>query len=308
MSGVPLSSRHPRFVVWESKSSTQKVSSETSYKPSWCTETSYKTSEGATAGRASVVASSQHTDPNQVSARRTDQGATSKKLGSHSFERGNARRSLNYSSATSRAEDSERIISELRREIYDLRQEARSQSPAKERPRNRVIALKRKNPEHSTLSLNSRDEDFSKTFGSQSESKSLTPLTVPKKPLESRGHSRSCLPLHGEKSPRTKEQSIRKIARPGGQNAIWRALDLVSSFPFSREIEKAKLPERYTAPRFEAYNSQTDPMAHIGHYQQSMTLSHYNDPFICWLFPSSLGEVAMRWFNQLGRQTINSWD
>jgi hypothetical protein len=39
-----------------------------------------------------------------------------------------------------------------------------------------------------------------------------------------------------------------------------------------------------------------------------MALSRHNDPLMCRLFPSSLGEVAMRWFNQLGRRTINSWD
>ena len=49
-------------------------------------------------------------------------------------------------------------------------------------------------------------------------------------------------------------------------------------------------------------------MAHIGHYQQSMALSSYNDPLMCQLFPSSLGEVALKWFNQLGRRTINSWN
>jgi hypothetical protein len=38
-----------------------------------------------------------------------------------------------------------------------------------------------------------------------------------------------------------------------------------------------------------------------------MALSRYNNPLMCRLFPSSLGEVALRWFNQLGRQTINSW-
>ena len=83
---------------------------------------------------------------------------------------------------------------------------------------------------------------------------------------------------------------------------------MVSSSPFSREIEKARLPERFMAPRFETYNGRTDPVAHIGHYQQTMTVSHLNEPLMCLLFPSSLGEVAMRWFNQLGRQMINSWD
>uniref|UniRef100_A0A2N9FUK8 Retrotransposon gag domain-containing protein n=1 Tax=Fagus sylvatica TaxID=28930 RepID=A0A2N9FUK8_FAGSY len=149
MSGVPSSSRRPHSVVQqESKSSAKTISSETSYKPSWRTETSYKPSwhievsyklsDEATAGGASVVASSQHTDPNGRSFGRTDRWATSKELGSHNSDRGNAQRSLKYSSTASRAEDSERIISELRREIRNLRQEARGRSPAKERPRNRM--------------------------------------------------------------------------------------------------------------------------------------------------------------------------
>ena len=55
-------------------------------------------------------------------------------------------------------------------------------------------------------------------------------------------------------------------------------------------------------------SGRTDPVTHIGHYQQSMALSRNNDPLMCRLFPSSLGEVAMRWFNQLGVRTIYSWD
>uniref|UniRef100_A0A2N9F9V4 Reverse transcriptase domain-containing protein n=1 Tax=Fagus sylvatica TaxID=28930 RepID=A0A2N9F9V4_FAGSY len=245
MSGVPSSSRHSRCVVHrESKISAQKVSSETSFKPSWHIEVSYKPSEEATAGRASIVASSQHTDPNDRSFGRTDQWATSKELGSYNSGRGNARFGLNYSSTASQAEDSERIISELRREIRDL--------------------------------------------------KSLTPRPVPRKPLELGEHSRSRLPLHSGRGLQTKEHTSRKTARPGGQHVVWKALDLVSSSPFSRQIERAELPERYTAPRFETYNGRTDPVAHIGRYQQSMALSRYNDPLMCRIFPSSLGEVALR--------------
>jgi hypothetical protein len=81
--------------------------------------------------------------------------------------------------------------------------------------------------------------------------------------------------------PRTKDRVSSKTARPGGQHAVWKALDLVSSSPFSREIERAELPERYTALRFETYNGRTDPVAHISHYQQRMALSRYNDPFMC---------------------------
>jgi hypothetical protein len=99
----------------------------------------------------------------------------------------------------------------------------------------------------------------------------------------------------------------KKKVRRGEQGAVWKALDLVSSSPFSEEIERARLPERFTAPQLEVYNGRTDPVAHIGHYHQRMALWRYNDPLMCRMFPSSMGEVALRWFNQLERGTIGSW-
>ena len=75
--------------------------------------------------------------------------------------------------------------------------------------------------------------------------------------------------------------------------AVWKALDLVSSSPFSKKIEHAELPKRFTIPWFEAYDGRTDPVAHISHSQQRMALCRYNDPQMCRLFPSSLGEVAL---------------
>ena len=307
MSGVPSSSRRLLSVVLESASSSQRVSSGTSYRPSRRTGTSQKTSDEATTGRASVATPSQHTDLNEGSTRRADEGATSKELGSRYSNGGNARRSLNYSTRSSHTQDNQRIIAELRREIHDLKRETRGRSPPKERPRKRVNASQRQHPEYSTLPLNSRHEDFSENSGSQSESRSLTPPTVPKKSLNLGEHSWSRPPLYGRKSPQMKHSS-RKTIRLGGQNVVWKALDMVSSSPFSREIEKAKLPERYMAPCFEVYNGRTDPVAHIGHYHQSMALPLHNDPLMCRLFPSSLGETVMRWFNQLGRRMINSWD
>jgi hypothetical protein len=131
---------------------------------------------------------------------------------------------------------------------------------------------------------------------------------VSHKPLKPGRASRSRPPLYGETSAPGKKHQPRKTVRPGRQNAVWKAFDLISSSPFSKEIEKAKMPERYPVPRFEIYNGRTDPVTHIGHYHQSMALSRNNDPLMCRLFPSSLGEVAMRWFNQLGVRTIYSWD
>uniref|UniRef100_A0A2N9GCT6 Integrase catalytic domain-containing protein n=1 Tax=Fagus sylvatica TaxID=28930 RepID=A0A2N9GCT6_FAGSY len=113
------------------------------------------------------------------------------------------------------------------------------------------------------------------------------------------------------KEPRNKSSlpptMPRKKVRRGEQGAVWKALDLISSSPFTDEIESAELPERFTAPRLETYNGRTDPVAHIDHYHHRMALWRYRDPLMCRIFPSSLGEVALRWFNQLERGSIGSW-
>uniref|UniRef100_A0A2N9G930 Reverse transcriptase domain-containing protein n=1 Tax=Fagus sylvatica TaxID=28930 RepID=A0A2N9G930_FAGSY len=183
-------------------------------------------------------------------------------------------------------DDSERITSELRIEVNDLRQEVRDRSPAKERLRNRVNLSKRKDPEYSS-SPDPLTKVWVESLSPQHESVSLA--------LWSRSHH--CSELHGcsqprpfphhlEKSPQRKKHSTRRFVHTGEQHAVWKTLDLVSSSPFSREIDKAELPERFTTPHFEAYNGRTDLVAHISHYQQSMALCSYNDPLMCRLFPS----------------------
>jgi hypothetical protein len=96
----------PRFLGQESRSPTQGGSSRTLYKPSWPTETPSEASK-----KASARALPQHTDPDERSVKRRDQGATSR--GSHDLGRKNVQRGLQYTSATSRTEDSQKIISDL---------------------------------------------------------------------------------------------------------------------------------------------------------------------------------------------------
>uniref|UniRef100_A0A2N9IY37 Uncharacterized protein n=1 Tax=Fagus sylvatica TaxID=28930 RepID=A0A2N9IY37_FAGSY len=332
MSGVPSTSRRPPSVVVED-ASLSRVSSGTSYRPSRDLAELQRT-----AGRALVtpappqqpappqllappqhpappqsLAPSRHTHPNQVSAVRPDEGATSRRLVPEQTNRGDARRSLAYSTKSSQTQNSQELIAELRQEIQALKQVAKgrkdkSHPTAKERPTKKTHASQRRSPERPTLSHKSQQHDLSETSSSQSESRSPTPPAVSHKPLKPGKASRSRPPLYGETSAPGKKHQSRKTVRPGRQNAVWKAFDLISSSPFSKEIEKAKMPERYPVPRFEIYNGRTDPVTHIGHYHQSMALSRNNDPLMCRLFPSSLGEVAMRWFNQLGVWTIYSWD
>uniref|UniRef100_A0A2N9GNE9 Uncharacterized protein n=1 Tax=Fagus sylvatica TaxID=28930 RepID=A0A2N9GNE9_FAGSY len=310
MSGVPSASRRPPSVVVED-ASLSRVSSGTSYRPSRDSGELQGTAGGVAIGRAlqpappqhlappQSLAPSRHTHPNQVSAVRPDEGATSRRLVPEQTNRGDARRSLAYSTKSSQTQNSQELIAELRQEIQTLKQEARGRKDkghptAKERPTKRTHASQRRSPERPTLSQKSQQYDLSETSSSQSESRSPTPPAVSHKPLKPGKSSRSRPPLYGERSTPEKKHQSRKTVRPGRQNAVWKAFDLISSSPFSKEIEKAKMPERYPVPRFEIYNGRTDPVTHIGHYQQSMALSRNNDPLMCRLFPSSLGEVTMR--------------
>ena len=197
----------PHSVGRESRSPAQEGSSKTLYEPLWPTETPYEASKGA-----STRAPPQHTDPNEVSVKRRDQEATSK--GSHNPGRQNVHRCLKYTSTASRIEDSQRVIANLRQEVSDLKREARGRTPIKEKPRNKVNASKCENPEYSNY------EEFPDTSGSQSESRSLTPQTIHRKPRSLGESSHSRPPLYGRKNPQAKKHSSRKTPCPEEQNAI----------------------------------------------------------------------------------------
>ena len=56
-----------------------------------------------------------------------------------------------------------------------------------------------------------------------------------------------------------------------------------------------------------SYDGNTDPVEHISHYIQMMSLHAHNDALICKVFPSSLGPIALRWFNGLRKGSIHSF-
>ena len=55
------------------------------------------------------------------------------------------------------------------------------------------------------------------------------------------------------------------------------------------------------------YNGRTDPIEHVSHFNQRMVVHSRNEALICKVFPSSLGRVAMRWFDGLGASSIDSF-
>ncbi|XP_065630258.1 uncharacterized protein LOC136067846 [Quercus suber] len=86
-----------------------------------------------------------------------------------------------------------------------------------------------------------------------------------------------------------------------------RALDRLSRSPFTRRIEEAVLPRRFQQPTFTVYNDKTDPVEHVSQFNQRMAVHSKNEALMCKVFPSSLGPVAMRWFNGLRTNFVDSY-
>ena len=76
---------------------------------------------------------------------------------------------------------------------------------------------------------------------------------------------------------------------------------------FTRSIEGASLPWQFHQPTFSLYNGRTDPVEHVSHFSQKMVIHSKDEALMCRIFPSSLGPMAMRWFNGLKESSIDSF-
>ena len=97
-------------------------------------------------------------------------------------------------------------------------------------------------------------------------------------------------------------------SREGLSNdAMSRALNQISKSLFTRRIEGRKLPRQFTQPTFTMYNGKTDPMNHVSHFNQKMAIHSWNKALMCKVFPSNLGPVVIRWFDDLKEGFISSF-
>ena len=78
-----------------------------------------------------------------------------------------------------------------------------------------------------------------------------------------------------------------------GNDAMSKALNQISNMPFMHKIEGAILPQRFHQPTFTIYNDWTDPVEHVSHFNQRMTVYSKDEALMCKVFPSSLG--LRRW-------------
>ena len=92
-----------------------------------------------------------------------------------------------------------------------------------------------------------------------------------------------------------------------GNDVISKALNQISKSLFAHKIEGARLPPRFHQPILTIYNGRMDPVEHVRQFNQRMAVHSKDEALMCKVFPSSLGLMAMRWFDGLGANSISSF-
>ena len=108
-----------------------------------------------------------------------------------------------------------------------------------------------------------------------------------------------------EKENPHKRRRMSPSERGVGTNVMKKALSQISKSPFTRGIEKAKLPRRFHQPTFAMYNGRTDPVEHVSQFKQKMAVYSQDEALLCRVFPSSLGLMPMKWFDGLRTNSIS---
>ena len=90
------------------------------------------------------------------------------------------------------------------------------------------------------------------------------------------------------------------------QAAMSKAFSQISRSPFTRCIERPKLPHHFAQPTFTIYNGRTNLVEHASHFNQRIAIHSRNEVLMCKVFPSSLKPIAMRWFDGLEEGLISS--
>ncbi|XP_023911425.1 uncharacterized protein LOC112023042 [Quercus suber] len=90
-------------------------------------------------------------------------------------------------------------------------------------------------------------------------------------------------------------------------DAMSRMLHRATRSLFSADIERAPMSDKFMRLPFNSYNEKVDPVEHVSHYIQMMSLHTHNDALMCKVFPSSLGPTVLRWFHGLRKGSIHNF-
>ena len=111
----------------------------------------------------------------------------------------------------------------------------------------------------------------------------------------------------GDEEYRHKRKNKSPTHKGLGNNAMNEALSQVTRSPFTQSIEGVSLLRRFHQPTLSLYNGRTDLVEHVSHFSQKMAVHSKGVALMCKIFPFSLTLTAMRWFNGLKANSIDSF-
>ena len=79
-------------------------------------------------------------------------------------------------------------------------------------------------------------------------------------------------------------------------NKVVVAMEGNTKTPFTPEIEKEEKPKDFNLPVLGKYEGSGDPMAHLFHYKQRMSMERVSKALNCKLFATTLSGKALSWF------------
>ncbi|EXB66084.1 hypothetical protein L484_003885 [Morus notabilis] len=78
--------------------------------------------------------------------------------------------------------------------------------------------------------------------------------------------------------------------------------------PFTENIIRVPLPDKYKSPPIPLYDGRSDPDDHLEVYTGHMVLHGYPEEIMCRAFRNHLSDSARRWFRSLKPNSVASWD
>ena len=85
------------------------------------------------------------------------------------------------------------------------------------------------------------------------------------------------------------------------------AMEGIVKTPFAPEIEREEKPKDFNPPALDKYKGKGDPMAHLLHYKQRMSMERVTEALNCKLFATTLSGKSMSWLCQLPEGSITNF-
>ncbi|GMH05165.1 hypothetical protein Nepgr_007005 [Nepenthes gracilis] len=110
---------------------------------------------------------------------------------------------------------------------------------------------------------------------------------------------RAAAPPRVEARPERGWNLMLRESSGGGANAL--------QSPFSTEIRTRMLPPKFKMPNLELYDGSGDPMDHLNHFREHLSLQGLDETTMCQCFPLTLKGDAPMWFYGMSADSIRDF-